>query len=95
MRVKNINGTSPNTCRCGSWLDHWKNYSGQPVPPYCPESSCTNPPTVGAHVQKDTAYDNGWYIIPLCQACNGKYGQALNVSDSIGLVSANVSQTCG
>jgi hypothetical protein len=28
MTVYNINGTSDNTCKCGSWLAHWKNYSG-------------------------------------------------------------------
>ena len=24
MRVKNIKGTSNNTCICGSWLTHWE-----------------------------------------------------------------------
>ena len=34
MRVNNINGTSDNSCNCGSWLDHWKNYSRQALPTY-------------------------------------------------------------
>jgi len=25
MKVNNVNGTSDNTCKCGSWLEHWKN----------------------------------------------------------------------
>lgn len=95
MRVKNINGTSQNTCNCGSWLYHWKNFSGQALPAYCPRESCTGKPEVGAHVQKDTPSDNSWYIIPLCTGCNAKHGQSMNVSDWLELVPANVSQTCG
>ncbi len=94
MKVKNINGTSDNTCKCGSWLKHWLNFSGQSLPSYCPEKSCTNKPEVGAHVQKDSASDSSWYIIPLCKKCNAKYGQEIEISDSVKLVSANVSLTC-
>lgn len=94
MKVNNINGTSGNTCKCGSWLQHWKNYSSQALPTYCPESTCTNKPELGAHVQKDSSYDRAWYIIPLCTKHNAK-AETLTVSDSIALVSANVSDTCG
>jgi hypothetical protein len=95
MKVRNINGTSDNSCKCGSWLEHWKKFSGQTLPAYCPASSCLKKPEVGAHVQKDSYSDDSWYIIPLCNDCNGKKGQSLEVSDSIKLVSANVSRTCG
>jgi hypothetical protein len=95
MKVKNINGTSDNTCKCGSWLKHWENFSGQTLPTYCPEKSCTQKPEVGAHVQKDSFTDNSWYIIPLCKKHNGETGKSLEVSDNIKLVSANVSSTCG
>ena len=95
MKVNNINGTGPNTCKCGSWLDHWKKFSGQSLPAYCPEVNCTQKPEVGAHVQKDSHYDTNWYIVPLCKACNGKTGKSLEISDSVKLVSANVSETCG
>lgn len=94
MKVNNINGTSENTCNCGSWLNHWKNYSGQSLPTYCLEKSCTKKPEVGAHVQKDSADDKSWYIIPLCSECNRKTRVSLDISDSIALVSANISQTC-
>jgi len=94
MKVKNINGTSQNTCKCGSWLQHWKNHSGQSLPSYCPETSCLQKPEVGAHVQKDNSADNSWYIIPLCKTHNAETGKSLTVSDSIVLVSANVSKTC-
>ena len=95
MKVNNINGTSQNVCKCGSWLDHWKKFSGQAFPTYCSEKSCTQKPEVGAHVQKDSSYDTNWYIVPLCKGCNGKTGNSLEISDSVKLVSANVSETCG
>jgi len=95
MKVKNINGTSQNTCKCGSWLQHWLNFSGQALPRFCPEKSCTETPEVGAHVQKDSVTDHSWYIIPLCRKHNAMRGQSIEVSDGIALVSANVSKTCG
>lgn len=95
MRIRNINGTSQNTCKCGSWLNHWTNFSGQAVPSYCPAEDCLEKELVGAHVQKDNSSDNSWYIFPLCKAHNAATGQSLEVSDAYKLVSANVSQTCG
>ena len=29
MKVKNLNGTSQRTCKCGSWLKHWEKFSGR------------------------------------------------------------------
>ncbi len=95
MRVNNINGTSENTCKCGSWLSHWKKFGGNSVPNYCPEEKCTAAPEVGAHVQKDNSSDGSWYIIPLCKTHNGQTNKSLIVNDYIKLVSANVGQTCG
>lgn len=94
MKVKNINGTSDKACKCGSWLDHWKKFSKQSVPTYCPETNCTAKQLVGAHVQKDSSTDSSWYIVPLCDTHNKK-ATALTISDSVELVSANVSATCG
>lgn len=93
MRVRNIEGTSENVCKCGSWLDHWKNFSRQSLSAYCAERSCTKMPEVGAHVQKDTS-DNSWYIVPLCKDHNRKTA-SLEIVDSVALVPANVSITCG
>lgn len=93
MKVKNINGTSENTCKCGSWLDHWKKFSGTTAQ-YCAERSCTQKPEVGAHVQKDSASDSSWYIVPMCKGHNAK-AQSIELTDSTTLVSANVKETCG
>ncbi len=95
MKVRNVNGTSDNTCRCGSWLDHWKKFGGQSIPTYCSEKTCIQKPEVGAHVQKDGLIDNSWYIIPLCKIHNGKKGESIDVSDTVKPVSANVKETCG
>jgi hypothetical protein len=94
MKVKNVDGTSDHTCKCGSWLDHWKNFGGKTLPASCRESSCTKAPEVGAHVQKDSSTDKAWYIVPLCNGHNKK-SESLDIMDSSVLVSANVSQTCG
>jgi len=95
MKVNNISGTSDKTCKCGSWLDHWKNFSGQSLPGYCPEKTCLQTPEVGAHVQKDNSTDRSWYIVPLSKKHNGETGKSLEVSDSTTLVSANATSTCG
>ena len=93
MIVKNINGTSDSTCKCGTWLEHWKRFGGGSICTYCPETKCVQKPEVGAHVQKES--DSSWYIIPLCGTHNSQSGQSLDISDYIKLVPANVSMTCG
>lgn len=92
MRVHNLNGISQDNCSCGSWLQHWKNYSGTPIPSECVEETCTREPEVGAHVQIDVSSIN-WYIIPLCSRCNKRAGD-LNIMDSTVLVPANKGETC-
>lgn len=94
MKVNNINGTNDSSCRCASWLEHWVNYSGRPLPSICPELNCIQNPETGAHVQKDSATDKNWYIIPLCKKHSGDIGKSLNIID-IPLVPAKVDSTCG
>lgn len=91
-RVKNINGTSDTTCKCGSWLQHWENFSGETTT-YCIAIDCLEKDLVGAHVQKANSLDDKWYIIPLCKKHNAHTGE-LNVSDNYKFVSANKSETC-
>ena len=95
MWVKNVNGTRDNTCKCGSWLDHWKKFSDQVLLSSCAEKTCPKKPEVGAHVQKDSSTDKAWYIVPLCNEHNRQTGKSLELMDRATLVSANVSQTCG
>jgi hypothetical protein len=93
MKVNHINGTSGNTCKCGSWLRHWRKHGGSLPQSYCAEKSCMKTQEVGAHVQKDS--DSSWYIVPLCQGHNAQTGSSIELMDGTTLVRANVSLTCG
>jgi len=95
MRVNNINGTSDISCKCGSWLSHWKRFGGTKPLSLCAEIKCPASYEVGAHVQRDNSFDQSWYIIPLCKEHNGQTRRSLDIMDDTSLVSANVSQTCG
>jgi hypothetical protein len=93
MKVKNINGRRQNSCKCGTWLDHWVKICGQPLPNHCSEPRCMGKPELGAHVQKDSSTDTNWYIIPLCIKHSVKT-EFLEVADTTTLVSAHVNDTC-
>jgi len=94
MWVKNINGTSQNTCKCGSWLEHWSRFS-QDSRVICSVLGCRSVAEVGAHVQLFLSTDERWYIIPVCQMHNMVQSTPLAIDDSYRLVSANVNKTCG
>ncbi len=91
--ITNINGTTDTTCKCGSWLQHWKNFSVQSLPRYCPVEGCYQKDLVGAHVQLAYSIVRRWFIIPLCSLHNASK-KDLDVSDTVQLVSANKSETC-
>lgn len=93
MKIKNINGTSDNTCSCGSWLKHWEKFSNETTN-YCIVKDCINKDLVGAHVQLDSKTDNNWYILPLCNKHNSPSSGIMEVSDNYKYVSANKSKTC-
>lgn len=92
MRVKNINGTSQNTCRCGTWLQHWRNLSGQ-YTVTCRALGCSRIDISGAHVQKDNSDDNRWYIVPFCVLHN-RASHLVELEAGTALVSANKKETC-
>lgn len=94
MQYKNLNGTTPNRCKCGSWLAHFQHY-GTGTSTKCAVKGCSNLSEVGGHVKKISAIDSKWYIVPLCKACNklteGFYLKAVIKKPA----SANVAMTCG
>lgn len=65
---KNRKGTSGKSCRCGTWSDHWINYSNKSWPGICSVSTCNNKATLGAHVYHSGA--SGDRIVPMCASCN-------------------------
>jgi hypothetical protein len=109
MVVKNVNNAPAiGTCRCGSWLIHWRRY-GKPSPAFlaqsrCAVAVCRNPADTAVPVQKEVlesppihgmAGDSTWYIVPLCQDCARKRGERLILDDHCGLAPTHVLETCG
>jgi hypothetical protein len=92
MRVININKTLENTCRCGSWLQHWIKFSGRQTG-ICNAFGCFRSDLAGALVQKDTSYDMDWYVIPFCTLHNGSTIPIEVVSGTV-LVPVNKQMTC-
>ena len=87
MRVRNLNGATQKECTGSSWLAHWEAHSGQTA--YgCFVTGCSNKRSVGGRVRKDSTTDTGWYIIPICEECNKKTGQDLDIWDLAKLVPA-------
>ena len=72
-----MNGTSPNKCKCGSWIQHWEIF-GQRNAIVCAAKTCIETDLVGAHVQKDVNNDNAWYIVPFCEEHNSATGLTNN-----------------
>ncbi len=94
MIVTIANGAAGSACLCPSWLDHWKNYSGQRTN-YCVVRGCGARPEVGGHVREPGAAEENVYVIPLCRACSDKRGQELVIYDGVNLVPIETSETCG
>ncbi len=68
--VRNVAGTRYNTCRCGTWLQHWRTYSGG-TRKTCAKIGCQSAASVGAHVEfTDRRVRKEVHIVPLFLACN-------------------------
>lgn len=88
---KNMHNTSDRRCRCGSWENHWLNFSDKPWPSYCSVNGCYHPSTLGAHVFNPAVA--GEQIVPMCDSCNHIEGY-FSLKDGTTLVPANKSITC-
>ena len=88
---KNKKGTDERACSCGTWKQHWINFSGKSWPDKCSVSGCTNKPTLGAHVINSSV--SGEKIIPMCSSCNNRTDY-FDLIEGVKLVSANKSETC-
>jgi hypothetical protein len=85
MKLKNLTGTSTETCNCDSWLDHWEKYAERKAGA-CGVLTCNNTADVGAHVRKYGDNDYTPYIYPLCSGCN-QSSEVLDAWDGYPLVS--------
>jgi hypothetical protein len=90
-RWKNKNGTGDRECKCGSWKQHWKNFSTKNWPITCCIYGCGNSANLGAHVISHEV--SGEWIIPVCDSCNQR-DDIFYVKDGTEFVSANKSKTC-
>lgn len=96
FQVTNINGTSKNTCRCASWLKHWRRFTrGRRTT--CSVLGCTRRDLVGGHVKiSDQRHNRSWWIVPICRDHNNTWNTTDMFIDSrTSLAPANVSETCG
>ena len=91
---KNVSGSSERSpkCKCGSWKQHWKNFSGREWPSVCSVSGCGNKAVLGAHVYS-AGYSNKEFIAPFCSMHNNK-DELLSLKNGTVLVIANQSETC-
>lgn len=93
---QNKGGTgNRDTCRCGSWKNHWLRFSGSTVwPLYCCVSGCYNYAEDGGHAIND--YQSGEWILPMCKKHNNpNYTDKFSISSSTYIASANRGDTCG
>ena len=98
VKVKNENGTSKRpACSCGSWLEHWENYSGK-IQTKCSIKDCDELAEVGAHITRPNAknadYKTHSYILPMCTTHNNQRGEILTTKKNCTFVWANVKETC-
>lgn len=92
MRVKNKGGTSGRNCKCGSWINHYKNFStGSTL--YCSVKNCYERATVGAHIVLADSLDKSEYIVPFCDSHNQQFDGVFEIGDT-DLAPANRSETC-
>ena len=88
---KNKKGTSIRFCNCGSWKQHWLNYSGITWPEVCSVEGCKNKATLGAHIYNSEV--SGEKIVPACDSCN-KRDESFDLKGGVTLVPANKQKTC-
>ncbi len=94
MKVKNIGGIDLPPCRCGNYINHWKNFSGRRLPYYCPVIGCAEEELFPAFVQMVSSVDSGLYVIPLCKEHSQERETILEIDDYCRLISVNVNMTC-
>lgn len=87
----NKKGTEDRKCRCGSWKNHWLNFTKLDWPSTCSVSGCNNTPTIRAHIYKEV--ETGEWIEPFSITCN-QLTRKFDLKENIDFASANKSMTC-
>ena len=84
---KNANGIAVNDCTNESWKQHWIDSTGRSWPEKCSVDSCSNEPSLGAHIINEKV--SGVKIVPMCPSCY-KQHTLINLRYGISLVSADI-----
>lgn len=71
-------------CFCESWLQHWKNASGQSIF-FCPVINCLEKELEGVKVTITKKQGEKLYVIPLCTR-HAKSEKELHISDAYKLI---------
>ncbi len=95
--IRNMTGTSALSCRCESWLEHWKTYVGSASAGQCAVAGCTGEAEVGAHVElyKVANEKSKTYIAPMCRGHNSQHAAEFRTKPGHVLAIGNVANTCG
>lgn len=88
---KNKRGTGVRDCKCGSWKNHWINFSSKDWPKECSVDGCYLKPILGAHIMNPNV--SGEKIVPMCDSCN-KLSEEFTLKSGITTVPANTSEIC-
>jgi hypothetical protein len=88
----NKKGTSVRNCACGTWKQHWLNYSYKSWPAICSVKGCSEYPSLGAHIINPNV--TGEKIVPMCYSCKGLNSE-FDLDGGVTLVNAEASETCG
>ena len=67
--IKNRKNTAQYKSKYGSWINHWKKYTGN-EPLVCSVKECPNTNLEGSHILIINSKDNNKYIVPLCHYHN-------------------------
>lgn len=57
-------------CRCGSWLNHWYNYTTTSTTVQCGNLECYGDAEMGVIVKKCIDFEDCHYVVPLCYTCS-------------------------
>lgn len=89
MKVVNAKNPLENAGADRTWLDHWRQHSGQKTA-ICAVQTCLNWVEIGAQVLRKGEEDDTFYVVPLCKRHALEQNLSLDISDKIKLVPLTV-----
>ena len=97
VRARHITGSSdrsPTCDNCGSWIEHWENFSDKERDKCC-VVGCEKDAKKGAHVQLVGKGIEDWFIVPVCKSHNPPTDEEVDIKPNTVFVRARQDLTCG